>query len=107
MSSTISTCISTRELHPETALNTANFVELMDKLFDCLNSKTLYSRNLYNCALTDNSAVKDFLLKAPDYLKNLTKLNNGKITRPPCFSRFIQTINGVFLMKKKQILCFY
>jgi len=48
MSSTIRTCISTKELKNETANNTADFVEFVDKLFDCLNSRTLYSSNPYN-----------------------------------------------------------
>uniref|UniRef100_A0A2S2P4P3 Transposable element P transposase n=1 Tax=Schizaphis graminum TaxID=13262 RepID=A0A2S2P4P3_SCHGA len=95
MSSTIRTCISTKELKNETANNTADFVEFIDKLFDCLNSRTLYSSNPYNSALTDNSIVKDFLSKATDFFKNLVKLKNGKVTRPPCFNGFIQTINGV------------
>jgi len=95
MSSTIRTCISTKELKSETANNTADFVEFIDKLFDCLNSRTLYNSNPYNCALTNNSIVKDFLSKACDYFKNLVKLKNEKVTRPPCFNGFIQTINGV------------
>jgi len=41
MSSTIRTCIFTKELKSETANNTADFVEFIDKLFDCLNSRTL------------------------------------------------------------------
>lgn len=95
MSSNIRTCISIKELKIETANNTADFVEFIDKLFDCLNSRTLYNSNSYKSALTNNSKVKDFLSKACDYFKNLVKLKNEKVTQLPCFNGFIQTINGV------------
>lgn len=74
MLSTIRTCITTKELKTETANSTADFVEFINNLFDCLNSRTLYSSNPYKSALTDNNIVKDFLSKASDYFKNLVKL---------------------------------
>jgi len=72
----------------------------MDKLFDCLNSRNLFSKNPYNCALTDFGVVKSFLLNAANYFNDIFKVNyKGKETRPSCFNGFTQTINGV--------LCFF
>ncbi|XP_037929646.1 uncharacterized protein LOC119664178, partial [Teleopsis dalmanni] len=50
----------------EDALATANFVEKMDKIFDYMNSTTLYSKNPFCCALQKNSVgfnyIKEFLI---------------------------------------------
>jgi hypothetical protein len=52
MASIIRTCVTTNELViSETALATAHFVDSMNRLFDCLNSSSLYSKNIYNCVL--------------------------------------------------------
>lgn len=96
MASTIRTCVSTNELFSETALDTADFADFMNRLFDCLNSRSLYSKNIYNCALSDTNCVKQFLITASSYFVDLYKLSKKeKITRPPCFNGFTQTINGV------------
>lgn len=50
MASAIRTCISINELKSNTASDTADFLDFMDKLFDCLNSRNLFSKNPYNCA---------------------------------------------------------
>lgn len=100
MASAIRTCISTSELKSNTASDTADFIDFMDKLFDCLNSRNLFSKNPYNCALTDFGVVKSFLLNAANYFNDIFKVSyKGKETRPPCFNGFTQTINGV--------LCFF
>lgn len=94
LASTIRTCISTAELKSDTASDTADFIEIMDRLFDCLNSRNLFSKNPYNCALSDFGVVKS--LQAENYFENIFKVNaKGKESRPPCFNGFIQTINGV------------
>lgn len=62
MASAIRTCISTTELKSNTASDTADFVDFMDKLFDCLNSRNIFSKNPYNCALTDFGIVKSFFI---------------------------------------------
>uniref|UniRef100_A0A2S2NPA0 Transposable element P transposase n=1 Tax=Schizaphis graminum TaxID=13262 RepID=A0A2S2NPA0_SCHGA len=96
MASTIRTCVSTNELTSETASDTADFVDFMNRLFDCLNSRSLYSKNIYNCALSDTNCVKQFLINASSYFVDMYKLSKKeKITRPPCFNGFTQTINGV------------
>lgn len=73
MASTIRTCIETNGLKSKTAKNTADFVDFINKLFDCLNSKTLYTSNLYNCGLSDSGIVKPFVNEAATYFINLQK----------------------------------
>lgn len=81
MAYTIRTCITTNELKSNTASDTEDFIDFNNKLFDCLNSRTLFGKNRYNCALTDSGAVKSFLLDALNYFIDLVKINrNGKIT---------------------------
>jgi len=45
--------------------------------------------------LTHFGNIKTFLLDALQYFPNLKKIKNGKISQPPCFKGFTQTINGV------------
>lgn len=101
MAAAIRTCIGTGQLKSNTASNTADFIEFIDHLFDCLNSRSLYSRNPYSCALTDSGIVKSFLTDASQYFKNLYKLKAGKLTQPPCIKGFTQ-INGVFQFFEKE-----
>jgi len=95
MASTIRTCIETNELKSKTAKNTSDFVEFINKLFDCLNSRTLHSSNPYNCGLSDSGIVKPFLNEAIKYFIDLQKNKKGKMTKPPCFKGIIQTITGI------------
>lgn len=95
--------LSTELVEPESLLtnlirceNPKDFIDFMNNLFDCLNSRNLFSNNPYNCALNNSGAVKSFLSNAAYYFNDLFKVNNkGKLTRPPCFSGFTQTINGI------------
>lgn len=95
MSSAIRTSVATGQLSSKTAMDTANFIEFINNLFDCLNSESLFSNNPYNSALTHSGIVKTFLLDASKYFLNLKKIKNGKISQPPCFKGFTQTINGI------------
>ncbi|KAF0710657.1 Transposable element P transposase [Aphis craccivora] len=45
VSATIKTCVATGELKSSTAINTANFIEIINKMFDSANSKHLYDPN--------------------------------------------------------------
>lgn len=80
MSATIRTCIQTGQLQSNTSSNTADFIEFINHLFDCLNSRSLYSHNPYHCAITDSGTVKIFLTDTSQYFTNLQKLKNGKLT---------------------------
>lgn len=106
MASTIRTCIGTNQLLSKTANHTADFIEFVNKLFDCLNSRTLFSKNPYNCALSDSGIVKPFLIEVSTYFQNIQKIKNGKQTTPPCFKGLTQTINGIlyFFLKKNRVM---
>jgi len=95
MASTMRTCIQTKQLQNKNAQDTADFVDCMNKLFDCLNSRTIISNNPYNCALSDVVKEKPFLMKASTYFTNMYKYKIGKMTRPPCFNGIRLTINGI------------
>ncbi|KAL4153780.1 hypothetical protein QTP88_001613 [Uroleucon formosanum] len=95
MAAAIRTCMQTGQLQNNTSSNTADFIEFINHLFDCLNSKSLYSHNPYLYSLTDLGTVKNFLIEASQYFTNLQKLKKGKLSQPPCFKGFTQTINGV------------
>lgn len=95
VSSAIRTCAETGQLCSKTATVTADFIEFMNNLFDCLNSRSLYSNNPYNSALTHTGIVKTFLVNASKYFINLKKIKKGKISQPSCFKGFTQTINAI------------
>lgn len=95
MAATIRTCKETGQLQSDTSSDTADFIEFINNLFDCLNSRSLYSRNPYCCALTYSGIVHNFLKDAAQYFKNIKKLKNGKLSQPPCITGFTQTINGI------------
>lgn len=102
----IKTCIGTGQLNSETAKHTAEFIEFIDQLFDCLNSKTLFSRNPYNAAMSHaNFYVLTTLNKAEDIFSHITKINkstNSK-TRPFCFDGLVQTISGVKMLFENEV----
>lgn len=106
MSSAIRTCAETEQLLSKTAFDTADFIEFMNNLFDCVNSRSLFSHNQYNEALNHSGTVKTFLLEASKYFLNLTKIKKGKISQPPCFRGFTQTINAIlqFFEEEKVII---
>jgi len=45
-----------------TAIDTVDFIEFMNNLFNCLNSRSLYDYKPYHLALTHSGIVKTFLL---------------------------------------------
>lgn len=63
----LETCVTTGQIKSKTAPATAEFVREMNNLFDCLNSKTLYSSNTYACALNeDKPQIYNFLMSAKE-----------------------------------------
>lgn len=101
MMSTIWTCIETKQLKSKHTQDTADFIDMMNKLFDYLNSRILISSNPYNCALSDNGDVKQFLLNC-SYFKNLQKCKNGKLLSSLCFRGFTHTINGILYLFEEE-----
>lgn len=104
MASTIRTSVETNQLQNKNSQDTADFVDFMNNLFDCLNSKSLISSNPYKCALSDIGKVKPFLIEFSTYFKDLQKYRKGKLTRPLCFNGFTQTINGILLLFEEEKL---
>jgi hypothetical protein len=95
MSSAIRTSAETGQLCSKTAIDTADFIEFMNNLFDCLNSRSLYSNNPYNSVLTHTGTVETFLINALKYFINLKRTKKGKFSQRPCFKGFTQTINDI------------
>lgn len=95
------TAISTGELKSKTALNTANFVETINNLFDALNSKSLKNRNPHKRALTSkDDAVRKTLLSGLSEMKNVKKIIHKKDgskteTVPPSFTGMQQSISAI------------
>lgn len=55
----------------ELALSTATFLEKIDKIFDCLNSGTLYGDNCYRSALQLNNEAHKYIQAFLKYLEEL------------------------------------
>ena len=71
--------------------------EKLDKLFDCLNSKSLYNANPFCSAIQndENNKVLQFLKGIIPFLKTIKLVNNKKVYS---FDGMIQTINGVLIL---------
>lgn len=71
--SALRTVVGTGQIKSITA--TAEFIDLMNSLFDVLNSKAKLSKNPDNCALSkENSHTTGLLNKGLDVFTNLTKI---------------------------------
>lgn len=93
----IKTAVVTGEITSSTAMDTANFVEVMNNLFDALNSTCLRSKKPCNKVFCEkNSKVLEAINVGYDIMKNLRKISRqGKETRPDSFDGFLITINAV------------
>lgn len=93
----IRTVVSTGELTSSTALHTADFVTFINNLFDCLNSKQLYSVNPYACALSpERPVVQETLEEAITIFETIQKeMAPGRYTRPDCFDGMVHTLRSV------------
>jgi hypothetical protein len=93
----IKTSIATNQISLEEATLTATFVEKVDRLFDALNSKYLYSKKPCNRALSDSHEEVLTALEEGDKLfKNVQKIDKkGKLSRPPCFEEILLSINTI------------
>lgn len=79
-------------------VSTLTFFEKIDQLFDCLNSKNKYDKNVYRCALTHDNKVNDHLNEMLPYFEFIIN-NNPK--NQYCFTGFVQTINGILLLSSQ------
>ena len=90
----ISTLQRLGHLHQE-AKNTAEFVEMMDQLFNAFNSSTLSSSRRFGQAFSNTSGHKQFLEDCFDYLDHLT-LSNEKVV--PCINGWKINIRSLFCL---------
>lgn len=103
VAATMKTCITTGQLKSTTAPATADFIKEMNRLFDCLNSKALYTSNPYKCAISEERLGQlQLLINAKNWCEQLVKIFKGKKTRPPCFDGMIQTINAIQMLYEQQ-----
>lgn len=94
MSAAIKTCIKTGELKSSSALFTAEFITFVNNLFDCLNSRSLYSSNPYMCAISKERLKQlEFLESTKTWCQSLKKCSGH--SRPYSFDGLEWTINAV------------
>ncbi|KAL4135438.1 hypothetical protein QTP88_007047 [Uroleucon formosanum] len=90
----IKTCIKTGELKSSSALFTAKFITFVNNLFDCLNSRSLYSSNPYMCAISKERPKQlEFFENAKTWCQSLKKCSGH--SRPYSFDGLEWTINAV------------
>lgn len=94
--------IQTKQLQNKKTQDTADFLNFINKRFDCLNSGTLISNNPDNYALNSFRCwtSETYLIKASTYFKNMHKCKKENMTGPPHFNVIIKTINGILNLFK-------
>lgn len=103
VSATIKTCVQTGQLKSESAIYTSEFVETLNNLFDCLNSKSLYNKNPFQSALTDDNKIPyETLINAKIWSESLFKITNKGSTKPHSFNGLTWSINAILGLYEKQ-----
>ncbi|KAL4091160.1 hypothetical protein QTP88_025897 [Uroleucon formosanum] len=98
VSAAIRTCITTGELKSPTAIDTANFIDIVNNMFDSGNSKHLYDPNPNKRPMSDrNPQVLLNLEKARQLFKSAVKIchKTNKSTIPPCITGIIWTTTAI------------
>lgn len=108
MAAAITVCHATGQLQSDSAVDTAEFVELMNNTFDTLNSQNLYERNPHKRPLSNRNTLGfKNLNDALNVFKEIKKENSKKptesLTRPPCFGGFVTTINAILQLYSSQV----
>ncbi|XP_026819549.1 uncharacterized protein LOC113558273 [Rhopalosiphum maidis] len=98
LDASIKTCVSTGELKTKTALDTANFIENVNDMFDSANSKNLYDANPNRRPLSKRNSqvlqnLKNFCILFDKAVK--INLKNNKVTTPPCFIGLKWTLTAI------------
>jgi len=82
MAAAMETCIMTEQLKSNTAVNTLDMVKELNNLLDVLNSKSLFDKNPFKCAISQERPQKlEFLLKTKSWLENLKKVKSKQARR--------------------------
>jgi len=79
-------------------IHTAEFIDIIDSLFDCLNSSSLNNRNgkPYSTALRPNNAPHQFLMNHKKFIKELEYYSgNKKVRDPPYKNGLLLSINSI------------
>jgi len=105
LTAVIKTCVTTGQIKSTTGAYTANFLKPMNDLFDCLNSKCLYSANPRMCALSEERPSQlQFLNEAKRLHENIKLVNpNTKYGyRLPCFDGLVWSNNSITMLYLQQ-----
>lgn len=103
VSAAIKTVINTGQLITETAEYTAIFLKYMNNLFDTTNSKFLYSKNPFQCALSDKRpVVEETIRDAINTMQHLWKLTEKEPTRPPSFDGIVWSLRAILGLYQQQ-----
>lgn len=102
VSAAMLTAIECNQL-PVQALPTANFIRLINNLFDALNCKYPYSSKPCNLPLCDeNLQVVSALKEGTELFKKLKKCTGDgsevKYSVVPCFTGMLQSINAILML---------
>lgn len=98
VSAAILTCIQTKQITSTTAYHTAEFIKVMNDLFDILNSKSVVDSNPLRCALSEK---RGYLLKnlttALEWTSNIhVKKYSGKVRKDIfCFEDLNMSISCI------------
>lgn len=98
VSAAIKTCVATGQLKSNTAIDTSNFINDINNMFDSANSKNVYDPNPNRRPLTfKNTIVFDNLKKVQSLFKNAIKIchKTNISTTPPYFTGIIWTITAI------------
>ncbi|KAL4107120.1 hypothetical protein QTP88_018552 [Uroleucon formosanum] len=98
VSAAIKTCVSTGQLTSSSAIHTAEFIDIMNDMFDTFNSKNLYDPNPNRRPLCDTNTVNfRNLEKARTIFQKAVKISktNKKSSIPPCFVGIIWTTTAL------------
>lgn len=75
----------------------ANFIQRINDLFDCLNSRRAYDSNPYKCAFSEKQLqIESFLRKSYSWLKEWHTVSSN-LWDFPCFAGFKLTTNSILI----------
>ncbi|KAL4120120.1 hypothetical protein QTP88_012854 [Uroleucon formosanum] len=101
----LKTCIATGQIKIKTVIVTADFTQELNNLFDCLNSKSLYSSYIYSCALNDDKPyILNYLMKVKEWCTQLELIQPIKVYGKvlPCFDAMVWSINSIIMIYTQQ-----
>lgn len=110
VSAAIKTCIQTGELKSNTAKDTADFLLLINNIFDVCNSKNLYDMNLNRRPLSNNNHhLFKIIKKTISEFQDAKKISHKdkKISVPPCFKGMIWSLTSVLNLYESELLDFH